>query len=57
MRVLKMTALAAGGLAALSAVSATLLSAFGVLPWLSMQAGFGEAPAKDAGRKSGWLRI
>ncbi|NOE25758.1 DNA repair protein [Ruegeria sp. HKCCD6157] len=36
-------------LAALLAVSATLLSAFGVLPWLSMQAGFGEAPAKDAG--------
>lgn len=36
-------------MAALLAVSATLLSALGVLPWLSMQAGFGEAPAKDAG--------
>ncbi len=35
--------------AALAAVTTTALSAFGVLPWLSMQAGFGTAPAIDAG--------
>lgn len=35
--------------AALMAVSATLLSALGVLPWLSMQAGFGDGPVSDAG--------
>lgn len=35
--------------AALFAVSATLLSALGVLPWLSMQAGFGGGPVTDAG--------
>ncbi|WP_298847880.1 DNA repair protein [uncultured Ruegeria sp.] len=34
---------------ALLAVSATLLSALGVLPWLSMQAGFGNEPVPDAG--------
>jgi hypothetical protein len=35
--------------AALAAVAVTTLSAFGVLPWLSMQAGFGTAPTVDAG--------
>ncbi len=35
--------------AALAAVSATVLSALGVLPWLSMQAGFGANAAIDAG--------
>ncbi|WP_420586933.1 DNA repair protein [Ruegeria sp.] len=35
--------------AALAAVSATVLAAFGVLPWLSMQAGFGTGPVTDAG--------
>ncbi|NOD78005.1 MULTISPECIES: DNA repair protein [unclassified Ruegeria] len=36
-------------MAALLAVSTTILSALGVLPWLSMQAGFGDEPAADAG--------
>ncbi|RBW57734.1 DNA repair protein [Ruegeria sp. A3M17] len=35
--------------AALFLVGACLLSALGVLPWLSMQAGFGNDPAMDAG--------
>lgn len=35
--------------AALLAVGTTLLSAFGVLPWLSMQAGFGTGPTQEAG--------
>ncbi len=35
--------------AALAAVSATVLSALGVLPWLSMQAGFGANATIDAG--------
>ncbi|NVO55454.1 DNA repair protein [Rhodobacteraceae bacterium B1Z28] len=35
--------------AALFAVTATSLSALGVWPWLSMQAGFGESSAIDAG--------
>ncbi len=35
--------------AAFLAVTATMLSALGVLPWLSMQASFGGAPAIDAG--------
>ena len=35
--------------AALGAFSATALSALGVIPWLSMQAGFGEAGVADAG--------
>lgn len=35
--------------AAFFAVTATLLSALGVLPWLSMQAGFGAGPVRDAG--------
>lgn len=36
-------------IAALFSVGACLLSALGVLPWLSMQAGLGTAPAVDAG--------
>ena len=35
--------------AALFSVAATLLSALGMLPWLSMQAGFGAGPIIDAG--------
>ncbi|MFY2824955.1 DNA repair protein [Ruegeria sp. MALMAid1280] len=35
--------------AALLSVSATLLSALGVLPWLSIQAGFGDGTVTDAG--------
>lgn len=35
--------------AALFSVGACFLSALGVLPWLSMQAGFGTGPAVDAG--------
>ncbi len=35
--------------AALFAVTATILSALGVLPWLSMQAGFGDSSVIDAG--------
>ncbi len=35
--------------AALFSVSTTILSAFGVLPWLSMQAGFGTGTYVDAG--------
>ncbi len=35
--------------AALASVSATILSALGVLPWLSMQAGFGDGAIMDAG--------
>ncbi len=34
---------------ALLAVSTTILSALGVLPWLSMQAGFGDGTVVDAG--------
>ncbi len=35
--------------AAFLAVATTMLSALGVLPWLSMQAGFGPAPTVEAG--------
>lgn len=47
-RILHVISLWVLGLAALAMVAATVLSALGVIPWLTLQAGFGEASA-DAG--------
>jgi hypothetical protein len=47
-RILQVVSLWLLGLAALAMVVVTALSAVGILPWLTLQAGFG-APAADAG--------
>ncbi|WP_176556156.1 DNA repair protein [Rubellimicrobium rubrum] len=48
-RVFHVVSLYVLGLAALTMVVTTLLSALGVLPWLTLQASFGEASAPQAG--------
>ncbi|EYD77694.1 hypothetical protein Rumeso_00860 [Rubellimicrobium mesophilum DSM 19309] len=48
-RILHVVSLYVLGLAALAMVVATALSALGVLPWLTLQAGFGDAVSPNAG--------
>jgi len=48
-RILHVISLYVVGLAAVAMVAVTLLSALGLLPWLTLQAGFGEAAFPQAG--------